>query len=144
MTGSRISVPLLICIFALIVITSPSVAWARFSAVVEGGTELEDIAAGRAGSRGLLQSGTVGDCPYDFSTMDYSTVTSVCKGPSYDASVCCAPFTKLACNYKPQINDFNSLCPIYFMSYLNVAGSYPDGVFVGDGRCNSGNSLCSS
>ncbi|EFJ28736.1 hypothetical protein SELMODRAFT_89433, partial [Selaginella moellendorffii] len=80
-------------------------------------------------------------CATDFSKVDYAEVTSVCKGPQYHQEACCGAFKKMACKYTTQVNDFSTTCPVEFMAYLNYAGNYPNGVFVG--RCNSGSSLCS-
>ncbi|EFJ27168.1 hypothetical protein SELMODRAFT_412115 [Selaginella moellendorffii] len=87
--------------------------------------------------RRLLQSSQ--SCSTDFSKVDYSSVTRVCKAP-FPTSACCPAFTSLACKYKSQVNDFSTTCPINFIAYLNFAGPYQDGVFVG--RCTKGTSLC--
>ncbi|KAJ7547964.1 hypothetical protein O6H91_08G111500 [Diphasiastrum complanatum] len=81
-------------------------------------------------------------CKMNFSKLDYSSITSECKAPEYDHHKCCAAFNKLACNYGAAVNDFSSTCPIEFISFLNMAGPYPHGVFVN--RCLTDNKLCST
>lgn len=73
-------------------------------------------------------------CSMKFSAVDYSPVTNVCKAPDYNEKQCCDAFKALACKYGQHVNDYSTICPIEFVSYLNLAGSYPMGVFVG--RCN--------
>eukprot|EP01018_Ginkgo_biloba_P011397 Gb_28525 [translate_table: standard] len=74
-------------------------------------------------------------CKMNFSSIDYSSVTSVCKSPDYNEKECCGAFTAMACKYSQHVNDYSTSCPIEFVSFLNYAGSYPHGVFIG--RCNN-------
>ncbi|KAJ7565534.1 hypothetical protein O6H91_02G064400 [Diphasiastrum complanatum] len=90
---------------------------------------------------GHFTSTVAAQCTTNFAKVDYSSITGVCQGPAYERSSCCTAFNTLACKYKAQVNDFTSTCPIEFMSYLNRAGGYPDGIFVG--RCNSNDKICS-
>lgn len=82
-------------------------------------------------------------CSVKFSSVDYSPITNVCKAPEYNEQQCCDAFKALACKYSQHVNDYSTICPVEFVSYLNLAGSYPMGVFVG--RCNAGGDhrLCS-
>ncbi|BBN11164.1 protein MpLRE1 [Marchantia polymorpha subsp. ruderalis] len=90
-----------------------------------------------AASRKLLQ--TMGGCPVDFVNMDYSSVTSKCTAP-YPESTCCQAYNEFCAPYKSQLNDLSNMCAINMIAYLNQAGNYGTGVFVG--RCNSGSNVC--
>ncbi|KAJ7571085.1 hypothetical protein O6H91_01G148200 [Diphasiastrum complanatum] len=97
-----------------------------------------DAEADSINGRHLLQA--MESCSTDFSKVDYSSVTSVCKQPDYDLNACCSTFKNLACAHQEAVNNFQSTCPIEFMAFLNMNGNYPNGVFVG--RCKLGSSLC--
>ncbi|KAL3679845.1 hypothetical protein R1sor_022801 [Riccia sorocarpa] len=86
-------------------------------------------------SRRLLQTG----CSVDYSKLDYSPITSVCKSP-YPQDTCCNAYGQFCSPHKSELNDLSRMCAMYFTSYLNMAGTYPNGVFIG--RCNSGNNVC--
>ncbi|KAH9323437.1 hypothetical protein KI387_018076, partial [Taxus chinensis] len=73
-------------------------------------------------------------CKVDFSSVDFSAVTRVCKAPDYTEKECCEAFNAVACKYVKHVNDYATNCPVEFISFLNMAGEYPNGVFVG--RCN--------
>ncbi|KAL2613216.1 hypothetical protein R1flu_024908 [Riccia fluitans] len=85
--------------------------------------------------RRLFQSG----CSVDYSKLDYSPITSVCKDP-YPQEACCNAYNQFCSPHKSELNNLNEMCAMYFTSYLNMAGTYPNGVFIG--RCNSGNNVC--
>ncbi|GLJ32513.1 hypothetical protein SUGI_0654220 [Cryptomeria japonica] len=72
-------------------------------------------------------------CKMDFSSVDFSAVTKVCKAPDYNEKECCEAFNQVACKYVKHVNDHSTSCPVEFVSYLHLAGMYPMGVFVG--RC---------
>lgn len=77
-------------------------------------------------------------CPTDFSKVSYSDVTAKCSATSEMGATpaCCAAFNNKACQYEAQVNDFGTMCPVLFIDYLNAAGPYPAGYFVG--RCVDG------
>ncbi|KAL1567708.1 GPI-anchored protein LLG1-like [Salvia divinorum] len=78
--------------------------------------------------RSLLQQKT--SCPVDFENMNYTVITSQCKGPNYSTDRCCPPLKQLLCPVKDQINDLKSDCADVFFSYVNLYGKYPPGLFA--------------
>jgi hypothetical protein len=80
-------------------------------------------------------------CSKEFPKLNYTSVTSVCNIKVRATPSCCAAFNELACKFQTQVNDFNTICPILFISYLNLAGGYENGYFIGN--CIDGNKgLC--
>ncbi|EPS65032.1 hypothetical protein M569_09746, partial [Genlisea aurea] len=82
----------------------------------------------RSVGRSLLQQKT--SCSVDFEHMNYTVITSQCKGPNYSPERCCAPLKQLLCPVKDQVNDLNSNCAETFFSYANIYGKYPPGLFA--------------
>ncbi|XP_042038097.1 GPI-anchored protein LLG1-like [Salvia splendens] len=78
--------------------------------------------------RSLLQQKKT--CPVDFENMNYTVITSQCKGPNYSADRCCPPLKQLLCPIKDHINDLKSDCADVFFSYVNLYGKYPPGLFA--------------
>ncbi|XP_073029903.1 GPI-anchored protein LLG1-like [Primulina eburnea] len=78
--------------------------------------------------RSLLQQKTT--CSVDFEKMNYSVITSQCKGPNYTPERCCMPLKVLLCPVKDQVNDLKSNCADTFFSYVNLYGKYPPGLFA--------------
>ncbi|XP_073128671.1 GPI-anchored protein LLG1-like [Henckelia pumila] len=78
--------------------------------------------------RSLLQQKTT--CSVDFEKMNYSVITSQCKGPNYTPERCCTPLKVLLCPVKDQVNDLKSNCADTFFSYVNIYGKYPPGLFA--------------
>lgn len=76
------------------------------------------------------------DCANKYPKLNYKPVTSVCKPKVPATKACCAAFNKFSCQFRSQVNNFNTICPIMFMSYLNYAGGYQDGYFIG--KCIDG------
>lgn len=70
--------------------------------------------------------------------MSYADVTAACSVTNQQGASpsCCTAFNKKACQYEAQVNDFSTSCPMLFINYLNAAGPYPAGYFVG--RCIDG------
>ncbi|KAH6795500.1 hypothetical protein C2S51_036486 [Perilla frutescens var. frutescens] len=62
--------------------------------------------------------------------MNYTVITSQCKGPNYSADRCCPPLKQLLCPVKDQVNDLKSNCADVFFSYVNLYGKYPPGLFA--------------
>lgn len=71
------------------------------------------------------------DCANKYSKVNYNPVTSVCSSKVHATKACCAAFNQFACQFRSEVNNFNTVCPIMFMSYLNYAGGFKDGYFVG-------------
>lgn len=78
----------------------------------------------------------VTECSVNFEFMNYTVITSQCKGPKYPAKECCSSFKEFACPYAEQINDLSSDCANTMFSYINIYGSYPPGIFSNE--CQEG------
>ncbi|KDP36318.1 hypothetical protein JCGZ_09533 [Jatropha curcas] len=83
-------------------------------------------------ARNLLQAKKA--CPVNFEFMNYTIITSRCKGPDYLPSSCCAAFKDFACPYADVINDLTSDCASTMFSYINLYGKYPPGLFASECR----------
>ncbi|CAL9768197.1 unnamed protein product [Musa acuminata subsp. burmannicoides] len=86
---------------------------------------------GSAG-RSLLQEKS--SCPISFENMNYTIITSKCKGPQYPAKLCCGAFKEFACPYADQLNDETNDCATTMFSYINLYGKYPPGLFASECR----------
>ncbi|KAJ3694629.1 hypothetical protein LUZ60_000006 [Juncus effusus] len=82
--------------------------------------------------RSLLQS--TKSCTVDFENLNYTIITSRCKGPLYAAPLCCAAFKDFACPYFAEINDMTTNCAATMFSYINLYGKYPPGLFASECR----------
>lgn len=81
-------------------------------------------------SRNLLLQTEKVQCPLDFQILNYTIITSQCKGPHYPSRQCCAAFKELACPYKNYLNDESTDCLTLMLSDINVYGGYcPVGLF---------------
>ncbi|KAF8107529.1 hypothetical protein N665_0120s0049 [Sinapis alba] len=92
--------------------------------------ESQNLVAGR----NLLQARK--KCSVNFEFMNYTVITSQCKGPKYPAKECCSSFKEFACPYAEQINDLASDCANTMFSYINIYGNYPPGIFSNE--CQEG------
>ncbi|TYG37394.1 hypothetical protein ES288_D13G138100v1 [Gossypium darwinii] len=79
-------------------------------------------------------STSISACPIEFEFLNYTIITSECKGPKYPANRCCAAFKKFACPYAKQINDLTTDCASTMFSYINLYGKYPPGLFAAECR----------
>ncbi|XP_062199640.1 GPI-anchored protein LLG1-like [Phragmites australis] len=84
--------------------------------------------------RSLLQ--TKKDCPVSFEGANYTVITSRCKGPLYQPSLCCGALKDFACPYSTYINDVSTNCAATMFSYINLYGKYPPGLFAN--TCHEG------
>ncbi|CAN8248327.1 unnamed protein product [Cochlearia groenlandica] len=84
--------------------------------------------------RNLLQ--TKKACTVNFEFMNYTIITSQCKGPKYPPKECCAAFKNFACPYADQLNDLSTECATTMFSYINLYGKYPPGLFAN--QCKEG------
>ncbi|GLU24073.1 hypothetical protein SLE2022_400380 [Rubroshorea leprosula] len=84
--------------------------------------------------RNLLQAKKA--CPVNFEFLNYTVITSRCKGPTYPATSCCAAFKDFACPYADEINDLTTDCASTMFSYINLYGKYPPGLFANE--CKEG------
>ncbi|XP_022735059.1 GPI-anchored protein LLG1-like [Durio zibethinus] len=82
--------------------------------------------------RNLLQAKKA--CPVNFEFLNYTIITSRCKGPQYPPAQCCSAFKEFACPYAEQINDLTTDCATTMFSYINLYGSYPPGLFASECR----------
>ncbi|CAN0857927.1 GPI-anchored protein LLG1 [Linum grandiflorum] len=86
------------------------------------------------GGRNLLQAKKA--CPVNFEFMNYTVITSQCKGPSYPVKECCSSFKDFACPYAEVLNDLENDCASTMFSYINLYGKYPPGLF--SSQCKDG------
>ncbi|KAE9593968.1 hypothetical protein Lal_00031643 [Lupinus albus] len=82
--------------------------------------------------RNLLQISK--GCPVNFEFLNYTIITSRCKGPTYPPKDCCAAFKDFACPYADMINDLQNGCASTMFSYINLYGRYPPGLFAHECR----------
>lgn len=78
--------------------------------------------------RALLQQ--QGNCPIDFERENYTIITSQCKGPHYNSTICCNAFKQLACKHAQEINNVQNGCATTMFNYINLYGKYPPGLFA--------------
>ncbi|XP_047083222.1 GPI-anchored protein LLG1-like [Lolium rigidum] len=97
---------------------------------VDGGDEatLLRLPPNGTAGRSLLQIKK--NCPVNLETANYTEVTSRCRGPVYNESLCCAAFSDFACPYGAYINDMTTNCAATMLSYLRLYGRYPPGLFA--------------
>lgn len=84
--------------------------------------------------RNLLQAKK--GCPVNFEFLNYTIITSQCKGPRYPANRCCPAFKELACPFTDVLNDLTNECASIMFSYINLYGNYPPGLFANE--CHEG------
>ncbi|KAK8483667.1 hypothetical protein V6N13_141296 [Hibiscus sabdariffa] len=82
--------------------------------------------------RNLLQAKKA--CPVNFEFLNYTIITSRCKGPKFPPDSCCSAFKDFACPYAEQINDLTTDCASTMFSYINLYGRYPPGLFASECR----------
>ncbi|XP_045820779.1 GPI-anchored protein LLG1 [Trifolium pratense] len=73
-------------------------------------------------------------CSVNFEFLNYTIITSKCKGPNYPSKECCASFKEFACPYADVINDLTNVCASTMFSYINLYGKYPPGLFASECR----------
>ncbi|KAK7829308.1 gpi-anchored protein llg1 [Quercus suber] len=76
----------------------------------------------------------IGTCPVNFEFLNYTIITSKCKGPNYPPDLCCGSFKEFACPYADVINDLTNDCASTMFSYINLYGKYPPGLFASECR----------
>ncbi|KAL0785121.1 hypothetical protein Bca101_001366 [Brassica carinata] len=81
--------------------------------------------------RNLLQTKKM-----NFEFMNYTIITSQCKGPKFPVKECCSAFLDFACPYTEQLNDLSNDCATTMFSYINLYGKYPPGLFAN--QCKGG------
>ncbi|KMT12666.1 hypothetical protein BVRB_4g091220 isoform B [Beta vulgaris subsp. vulgaris] len=83
-------------------------------------------------ARSLLQAQQ--GCPVNFENLNYTIITSRCRGPRYPPNICCEAFKDLACPYADELNDQTNNCATTMFSYINLNGHYPPGIFANECR----------
>lgn len=73
-------------------------------------------------------------CSVNFEFMNYTIITSQCKGPQYLPKLCCQAFKDFACPYADELNDPSNDCATTMFSYINLYGKYPPGLFASECR----------
>ncbi|KAJ4968820.1 hypothetical protein NE237_015521 [Protea cynaroides] len=73
-------------------------------------------------------------CPVNFESLNYTIITSKCKGPQYPAKLCCPALQEFACPYVDEVNDLTNDCASTMFSYINLYGKYPTGLFASECR----------
>ncbi|KAK0602176.1 hypothetical protein LWI29_031085 [Acer saccharum] len=73
-------------------------------------------------------------CPVNFEFLNYTIITSKCKGPKFPAEQCCNALKDFACPYADEINDLTTDCALTMFSYINLYGKYPPGLFASECR----------
>ncbi|CAI0461006.1 unnamed protein product [Linum tenue] len=61
-------------------------------------------------------------CNVSFQDMDYTILTTQCKGPLYPKDQCCNALKLFACPYTNEINDASTNCAQTMFSYINLQG----------------------
>ncbi|KAF3329778.1 GPI-anchored protein LORELEI [Carex littledalei] len=88
------------------------------------------LSSHRSTGRSLLQAKK--SCPVNFEFLNYTIITSQCKGPSYPTKQCCAALVEFACPYASELNDASNDCASTMFSYINIYGKYPPGLFASE------------
>lgn len=73
-------------------------------------------------------------CSVNFEFLNYTVITSKCKGPRYPPKECCGAFKEFACPYADVLNDLTNECASTMFSYINLYGKYPPGLFASECR----------
>lgn len=68
-------------------------------------------------------------CPMSFEFLNYTIITSKCKGPLYSPKLCCSALIEFSCPYVEFLNDMTNDCASTMFSYINLYGKYPPGLF---------------
>nr|DAD45495.1 TPA_asm: hypothetical protein HUJ06_003725 [Nelumbo nucifera] len=85
-----------------------------------------------ATGRNLLQAKK--SCPVNFESLNYSIITTQCKGPQYPPKLCCGALKEFACPFADDLNDMTNDCASTMFSYINLYGKYPPGLFASECR----------
>lgn len=76
----------------------------------------------------------ISGCPVNFEFLNYTIITSQCKGPRYTPKLCCGALKEFACPYAEELNDLTNDCASTMFSYINLYGKYPPGLFASECR----------
>ncbi|XP_044478088.1 GPI-anchored protein LLG1-like [Mangifera indica] len=64
---------------------------------------------------------------WTFKSLDFTILTSQCKGPNFAAASCCKAFKEYACHYADAINDSTTDCATVLFNYIREMGYYHPG-----------------
>ncbi|XP_044478082.1 GPI-anchored protein LLG1-like [Mangifera indica] len=67
------------------------------------------------------------DCTVDLKSLDFTILTSQCKGPNFAAASCCKAFKEYACHCADAINDSTTDCATVLFNYIRQMGHYHPG-----------------
>ncbi|XP_043703704.1 GPI-anchored protein LLG1-like [Telopea speciosissima] len=113
------------CFFAFLFFLSTSLATSSF---ISDNVFESHESTGRT----LLQAKK--SCTVNFEFLNYTIITSQCKGPKYPTKLCCEALQEFACPYAEQLNDLTNDCASTMFSYINLYGKYPPGLFASECR----------
>uniref|UniRef100_A0A5B7BJ58 Putative GPI-anchored protein LORELEI n=1 Tax=Davidia involucrata TaxID=16924 RepID=A0A5B7BJ58_DAVIN len=114
-----------------------------FSAASASAFISDDIfGSGASTGRNLLQAKKA--CPVNFEFLNYTIITSQCKGPQYPPNLCCPALKEFACPYTNELNDLTNDCATTMFSYINLYGKYPPGLFASECREGKEGLLCTA
>ncbi|XP_044359636.1 G-type lectin S-receptor-like serine/threonine-protein kinase SD1-1 isoform X2 [Triticum aestivum] len=68
-------------------------------------------------------------CPMDFEFQNYTIITSRCKGLQHPTMECCAAFKEFSCPFAAYNNMQSTNCAATMLTYINLHGTYPAGLF---------------
>ncbi|XP_042041605.1 GPI-anchored protein LLG1-like [Salvia splendens] len=83
----------------------------------------------QAGTNGRTLLQIKKPCPVNIENLNYTIITSQCKGPNYPPEPCCSSLTELACPIAKDLNDQTNDCDDQLFSYITTIGKYPPGLF---------------
>ncbi|CAL1406578.1 unnamed protein product [Linum trigynum] len=116
-----------LCFFCVACLFFPFFGFAYSNFISNGALDADHRSAGGP-NRVLLQLKKA--CNVSFQDMDYTILTTQCKGPLYPKNQCCDALKQFACPYTNEINDASTNCAETMFSYINLYGKYPAGLFA--------------
>ncbi|XP_039071622.1 GPI-anchored protein LLG3-like [Hibiscus syriacus] len=75
-------------------------------------------------------------CKHDFKNMNYTIITSKCKGPESSKKDCCDALLAFACPIADIINDDKTDCAALMFCTIRQHGDYPPSMFIN--MCKNG------
>ncbi|XP_039020203.1 GPI-anchored protein LLG3-like [Hibiscus syriacus] len=75
-------------------------------------------------------------CQHDFQTMNYTIITSKCKGPDSPKRDCCNALLDFVCPIADIINDDKTDCAVLMFCSIRQHGDYPPSMFFN--MCRNG------
>ncbi|KAL1566933.1 GPI-anchored protein LLG1-like [Salvia divinorum] len=100
-----------------------------FAAQLSAYTSITDAVVGHPAGNGRTLLQIKKPCPVNIENLNYTIITSQCKGPNYPPEPCCSSLTELACPIASDLNDQTNDCDDQLFSYITTVGKYPPGLF---------------